>query len=431
MTSQITFYLSQIIGSRIYDLNGNNLGKVIDIIVDTNQQSTKNKKSFRPIIVGIKTKINGKISYLDFGSIKIESKLRSFSFICDKLDFLSNSVINNCLPLAKNILDRQIVDINGKKLVRVNDIRMVSIPSGTFAIAVDIGMEGLFRRLGADDWVNNILRVFKLSLPTRYILWNDVEAFDSSNYNIKLSDSTNKLQHLHPSDLADIIEDMSVKSRTKVFESLDEEKAADVLEEMEPYAQAQLIESLSIGKAADVLEKMPADEVADLFDGLEKETVELLLNEMEKESSQEVRELLGYEDKEVGSFMTTDYLSFRKDMTIEDTLNKLRLLKPEADRIYSLFITDMEEKLIATVSLRDIVVSQPNMMLSDIMNTNFISVKDDDKIDILGSIISKYDLLAIPVTDESKALIGMVVIDDIVEDLMSKGKTKRGGKVWH
>lgn len=431
MTSQITFYLSQIIGSRIYDLNGNGLGKVIDIIVDTNQQSTKNKKSFRPIIVGIKTKINGKISYLDFGSIKIESKLRSFSFICDKLDFLSDSVINSCLPLAKNILDRQIVDINGKKLVRVNDIRMVSIPSGTFAIAVDIGTEGLFRRLGADDWVNDILRLFKLSLPTRYILWNDVEAFDSSNYNIKLSNSTNKLQHLHPSDLADIIEDMSVQSRTKVFESLDEEKAADVLEEMEPYAQAQLIENLSIGKAADVLEKMPADEVADLLDGLEKETVELLLKEMENESSQEVRELLEYEDKEVGSFMTTDYLSFRKDMTIEDTLDKLRILKPEADRIYSLFITDIDEKLIATVSLRDIVVSKPNMILSDIMNTNFISVKDDDKIDILGSIISKYDLLAIPVTDENNALLGMVVIDDIVEDLMSKGKTKRGVKVWH
>jgi magnesium transporter len=430
MTSQITFYLSQITGCKIYDVNGTRLGKVMDIIVNTNQPGPSHEEAFRPVIVGLKTKIDGDIRYLNFEFVKIESKLRGFSFVCYQTDFLPDSIVDNCLPLVKNILDRQIVDINGRKLVRVNDIRLVSIASGTYAIAVDIGTEGLFRRMGVADLVNNVLSLVKLNLPTRYILWDDVEAFDSSNFNIKLSYSTNKLQRLHPSDLADIIEEMGSKSRTKVFESLDEEKAADVLEEMEPYAQAQIIESLSIGKAADVLEKMPADEVADLFDELEDETVELLLNEMEKESSEEVRELLEYEDKEVGSLMTTDYLSFREDMTIEETLNELRIQKPEADMIYSLFITDPEEKLIATVSLRDLVISLPTMTLSEIMNTDIICVKDEDKIDTLGSIISKYDLLAIPVTDAENTLMGMVVIDDIVEDLMYKGKTKKGGRSW-
>jgi Mg/Co/Ni transporter MgtE len=223
---------------------------------------------------------------------------------------------------------------------------------------------------------------------------------------------------------------MGAKSRTKIFESLDEEKAADVLEEMEPYAQAQIIESLSIGKAADVLEKMPADEVADLLDELKDEKVELLLNEMEKESSEEVRELLEYEDKEVGSLMTTDYLSFRETMTIEETLQELRLQKPEADMIYSLFITDEAEKLIATVSLRDLVISLPTVTLGDIMNKHIISVNDEDKVNTLGAIISKYDLLAIPVTDSQNTLVGMVVIDDIVEDLMLEGKTKKGGRSW-
>ena len=430
MTSQITFYLSQITGCKIYDLNGNRLGKVIDIIVNTTQHGLQHDEAFRPIIVGLKTKIDGDIRYLNFEFVKIESKQSRYFFSCQKLEFLPESIIENCLPLVKNILDRQIVDINGRKLVRVNDIRLVSIASGTYAIAVDIGTEGLFRRMGVANIVNGILNIVKLNLPTRYILWDDVEAFDSSNFNIKLSHSTNKLQRLHPSDLADIIEEMGSKSRTKVFESLDEEKAADVLEEMEPYAQAQLIESLSIGKAADVLEKMPADEVADLLDELEDEKVELLLNEMEKESSEEVRELLEYEDKEVGSLMTTDYLSFRENMTIEETLQELRLQKPEADMIYSLFITDKSEKLIATVSLRDLVISQPAMKLSEIMNTDFISVLDEDKIDTLAAIISKYDLLAIPVTDAENILMGMVVIDDIVEDLMMKGKTKKGGRSW-
>ncbi|MFA6582386.1 MAG: CBS domain-containing protein, partial [Paludibacter sp.] len=332
--------------------------------------------------------------------------------------------------LAKNILDRQIVDINGRKLVRVNDIRLVAIASGTFVIAVDIGTEGLLRRLGVAAIVNKTLHIFRLALPTQFILWDDVEAFDTTNFNIKLSHTSSKLQRLHPSDLADIIEEMGAHSRTKVFESLDEEKAADVLEEMEPYAQAQLIESMSIGKAADLLEKMPADEVADLLDELEDDKVELLLNEMEKESSEDVRELLEYEDQEVGSIMTTDFLSFRKTMTIEETLNELRIQKPEADTIYSLFITDEDEKLIATVSLRNLVVSEPSMTLGEIMNPHLISVFDEDKINTLAEIISKYDLLAIPVTDPGNTLLGMVVIDDIVEDLMYKGKTKKGGRSW-
>jgi len=430
MTSQITFYLSQITGCKIYDLNGNRVGKVIDVIVNATQTGQTHEETFRPIILGLKTKIKGELRYLNFEFIKIKSDKSGFSFICDQLDFLPKSIVDNCLPLVKNILDRQIVDINGRKLVRVNDIRLVSIASGTYAIAVDIGTEGLFRRMGVAGIVNKAISIFKLDLPTRYILWDDVEALDSTNFNIKLSQTTNKLQRLHPSDLADIIEEMGAKSRTKVFESLDEERAADVLEEMEPYAQAQIIESLSIGKAADVLEKMPADEVADLLDELEDEKVELLLNEMEKESSEEVRELLEYEDKEVGSLMTTDYLSFRETMTIEETLNELRLQKPEADMIYSLFITDSNEKLIATVSLRDLVISSPTVKLIDIMNKDFISVTDEDKIDTLGSIISKYDLLAIPVTDAENTLMGMVVIDDIVEDLMYKGKTKKGGRSW-
>jgi sporulation protein YlmC with PRC-barrel domain/CBS domain-containing protein len=430
MTSQITFYLSQVIGSKIQHLNGKRIGKVLDIIVDTPTHDFSHEDSFRPNVIGVKTKIDGEFLFLNFEHIKISANKRNFTFNCSQVDQLNESIVNESLPLAKNILDRQIVDINGRKLVRVNDVRLVSIASGTYALAVDIGTEGLLRRLGVARPVNSVINLFNLSLPTQYILWDDVEALDHSNFNIKLSQSSSKLNRLHPSDLADIIEDMGTVSRTKIFESLDEEKAADVLEELEPYAQALIIESLSIGKAADVLEKMPADEVADLFDELEDDKVELLLNEMEQEASDDVRELLEYEENEVGSLMTTDYLSFRKTMTVEDTLIELRKQKPEADVIYSLFITDIEERLIATVSLRDLVVSSPELTLAQIMQKNVISVMDEDKIDSLGSIISKYDLLAIPVTDAQKVMKGMVVIDDIVEDLMDKGKTKKRVKVW-
>jgi len=174
MTSQITFYLSQVTGCKIYDVNGTRLGKVIDIIVNTAHHGQHLEEAFRPVIVGIKTKINGEIRYLNFEFIKIEKNKRNFSFICTKVDQLPDSTINACLPLVKNILDRQIVDINGRKLVRVNDIRLVSIDPEIYALAVDISTEGLLRRLGVSYLINKLLHIFKLSLPTQFILWDDV-----------------------------------------------------------------------------------------------------------------------------------------------------------------------------------------------------------------------------------------------------------------
>jgi Mg/Co/Ni transporter MgtE len=145
---------------------------------------------------------------------------------------------------------------------------------------------------------------------------------------------------------------------------------------------------------------------------------------MEKETSAEVRELLLYDNNEVGSLMTMDFITFRATMTIEETLKELRRQKPEADTIYSLFVTDIDEKLLASVSIRDLVISEPNVTLAQIMRRYSISVFDDDKIDSLAEIISKYNLLSIPVTNHEMKMEGMVVIDDIVEDLLNKRKTK-------
>ncbi|MEI6122122.1 MAG: CBS domain-containing protein [Bacteroidota bacterium] len=424
MTSQITFYLSHIIGTKIYDSNGDGIGRIKDVIVDSANNTLLPTEPGRPRVVAIKTKMNGKIQYLDFSNIEISKIESRIIFLCKKVIFIDSKKLESLLPLAKKVLDKQLVDINGRKLVRVNDIRLARVASGTFAIAVDIGTEGLLRRIGISKPVNFMLKLSKISIPSHFILWDDVETIDDSNTNIKLSRPFTKLHTLHPSDLADIIEEMGKSTRTQVFASLDDETAADVLEELEPYAQAHIIESLSIEKAADVLEKMPADEVADLMVILEEDKAELLLNEMEKESSEEVRELLEYSGHEVGSLMNTDFLSFKENMTIDETLAELRKQKPEPGTIYSLFITDKEDKFIATVSLRDLVVTESEKTLADIMNEDTISVFDDDKIDSLAEIISKYNLLAIPVTNRQMKMEGMVVIDDIIEDLLNKRKTK-------
>jgi magnesium transporter len=422
MTIFTTFYLSRVLGLKVYDLNGKSVGVVKDLLIDSD---TSTSSLGRPLVNGIKIKSGKREDFYNFQHFQIEKVKGKLKVTCDQLSPLSIDNIDNDFHLAETILDKQVVDFNGRKLVRVNDIRLVSIPNGTYAVAVDIGVEGLLRRIGIAKPFKYVFSIFGTKIPAKFILWEDVEAIDFSNLNIRLSKSHSKLQTLHPSDLADIIEDLGRKASAQVFSTLDDERAADVLEELETETQIHILESLSIEKAADVLDKMPADEVADILDALEDEKAELLLNEMEKDASQEVRELLDYPDNSVGSIMSTEILSFNKDITIAQVLTELRDKKPEPETLYNLFVTDENEVLKATFSLRDIVISQPDVLINQIMRPSPVHLYDYQKIDEIAEIISKYNLLAIPVVDKKNVLQGMVVIDDVVEDLINKRRTNK------
>ncbi len=417
MTSFTTFYLSRVIGKKAFNTHGESIGMVKDLLVSSS--------SGHPLVSGIKIKNNNRIAFYSFQYFKIEKINGKMKVVCNQIVELSADEINSNLHLVDSVLDKQIVDLNGRKLVRVNDVRLVSLADSTFAIAVDIGWEGLLLRIGVAKFFKFFLSLFSSNLPSKFILWEDVEAIDFSNQHIQLSKSYSKLQTLHPSDLADIIEDLGTQSRTEVFSALDEEKAADVLEELETIAQVHILESLSIEKAADVLDKMPANEVADILDVLEDEKTDLLLNEMGKDTSQEVRELLDYPNNSVGSIMTTEILSFKKNNTIEDVLNELRSKKPDFETLYNFFVIDDKDILLATFSLRDIVISTLDTRINQIMKTSPVYLQDYQKIDEIAEIISKYNLLAIPVVDSNEVLRGMVVIDDVIEDLINKRRTNK------
>jgi len=422
MTSITTFYLSRIIGLRATDSNGSFLGVVKDLLVDAD---SSNSPTGHPVLKGIKLKTNLGGVFYSFQNFHVEKGRGKLKIVCDHLLGLSTEELNHSLHLVEAVLDNQIVDLNGRKLVRVNDVRLVTINSETFAVAVDIGIEGLLRRIGIVKPLMSIASLFGGTIPAKFILWEDVETIDFSNYNIKLSKSYSKLQTLHPSDLADIIEDLGRKASAEVFSALDEEKAADVMEELDKETQLHILESLSIEKAADVLDRMPADEVADILDSLEDDKVELLLNEMEKDTSQEVRELLVYPDHTVGSIMSSEYLSFSENTTIEEVLTELRTNQPEFETLYNFFVIDEQEVLLATFSIRDVVVSAPDIQLKQIMKPSPVHLIDYQKINEIAEIVSKYNLLAIPVVDKNNVLKGMVVIDDVIEDLIKKRRTNK------
>ncbi len=409
------YYFSQVVGKKVRDSNGGLVGKLKDLIADMEYS--------RPKVIAALLEINGEQRTVDIDCITVSKPGNRLVIACEGLKPFSVEGLNT-MRLGENVLDRQIVDVNVRKLVRVNDIRLAVMANGTYVIATDVGTEGFLRRLGVEGMISALLKPFGTAVPSHLILWDDVEAINFGHAGIKLKKENSSLNKLHPSDLADILEDMDRNTRLQVFSALDSEKAADVLEEMDSDARENLLESMPTEMMADLLETMPADEVADILDDVSEEKAEELLNEMENEASNEVRELMEYEDNEVGSLMTTDYVSFKDHYTVEETLNILRETKPESDTIYYLYIVNDEGKLEATVSLRDIVVARPETKLRDIMKTDIVYVRDIDKIDSINDIVARYNLLAVPVTDEDKSMLGMVIINDIIYNLL-KSRRKR------
>jgi sporulation protein YlmC with PRC-barrel domain len=424
MTAITTFYLSRVLGLKVYATDGQYMGKLTDLFIQAGSDGQISGEPHRPRVTVASTKKNGVSTCFDFNYFTVTKSNNRYSISCSDSKVISEEASYDFLPLKEHVLDKQIVDLNGRKLVRVNDIRLVSVSDGTYAVAVDVGTEGLLRRIGIVKPLKSFFSVFNVSIPAKFILWDDVEAVDYSNFHIKLGKTLKKLNTLHPSDMADIIEELGKSSRAHVFSNMDEELAADVLEEIEPKMQVDIIENLPIEKAADLLEKMPANEAADILDMLEDDRAELLLREMETETSDDVRELLEYEDKEVGSLMNSEFLSFLETDTVDTALQIIRAQKPEYEVLYNLFIINKLGRLIATLSLRDLVISEPDTKLSAIMKKRHISVFDHDPLDILAEIVSKYNLLSVPVINENHELMGMVVVDDIVEDLMGKRRTK-------
>ena len=424
MTTQITFYLSQVLGRRFSSSDGTITGKVKDFLVDLSALDPSPGKPVRPKVIAVRVKVGMYERVLDFSSLEITQENRTPRIMGTEIEEISTSYLTNVIWLKESILYRHVVDINGKKLEKVWDIRLVYIPSGTFAIAVDVGFSGWLRKQGLLTTMERIAGWFGIHIPVQQVLWDDIESVDIDTSRLLLSKATSKLSTLHPSDLADIIEDLDKATRTYVFAALDEEHAADVLEELEPDAQIQIIESLPLEKAADLLEKMDADEAADILDVLEDHKAELLLKEMENESSEEVRELLEYDDNEVGSIMNTEVYTLFADLTVEETISMIRKGQPEAVHINTLFIIDEKNRFISSIPLAELVIADPSKILSEIMENNPVTVLDTDKIDTLAEIVSKYNLLSVPVINAGNQLEGMVLIEDIVDDLLDKQKTK-------
>jgi magnesium transporter len=317
--------------------------------------------------------------------------------------------------LREAVMDKQIVDTFGAKVVRVNDLHFLRMNDHLRLVHVDVGFRGLMRRVGGEKIMDRALQwLFSYTLPNQFISWKYVQLLSGSDL-LQLSVSQKKLSHLHPADLADIMEDLTARERSAVFHALDPETAADTLEEIDPKIQKSLIEEIPVEKASDIVEEMSQDDAADLLGDLSEDKAEEILEGMEKEKAEDLRELLEHSDETAGGLMTTEFLSLSPEVTVEAALARLKAEASDLDILDYIFVVDPEGMLLGVVSIRDLFTSQAQQRLSEIQSQRLVTVKLEDDQKEVVDVFAKYGFRALPVVDEQNHLKGVIGFQSVLE----------------
>jgi CBS domain-containing protein len=414
-------YLSQAIGRPVRDEAGEPIGAVADLIVAIGDRY--------PPVTGIVVKTNGREIFLQWSSVA-SLDASGATLGTTAIDISKFHQRPNEIRLKRDLMDRQIVDIDGRKVVRVNDLRLDEVEGALHLVAVDVGASGLLRRLGLEGPWRTIARGLHREIPERYIDWEDVDPVERTIASVKLRVPHKGLAELHPADLATIIDQLSRSDRVGVISSLDDEVAADAIGEMEPETQADILEDLEPERAADILEEMDPDEAADLVADLSDESREEILGLMEKDEAEEVQELMTYAEDTAGGIMTTEYVAVPANLTAAETIDKLRELEPTAETIYYVYVTDDANRLVGVLSLRDLIVAKPDTCISTFMLEEPVVVRTDASQEDVTEVVARYNLLAVPVVDAEGRLEGIVTVDDAIDTLLPQPSWRRLPRIF-
>jgi magnesium transporter len=319
--------------------------------------------------------------------------------------------------LGDFLLDKQIVDIDGAKVERVNDLQFLKSSGRLILSQVDVGVRGLLRRLGMEHPVVRFFQwFFDYTLKDKFIAWRYVQPLADPD-RLRLQIPQSRLAALHPADLADIIEDMDVHERAAVVDSLKQDVVADALEEMNPKVQVSIVKGLDPEKAAEIIQEMSPDEAADLIADLPQETVQDIFREMDTEYEAKLKGLLAHEEDEAGGLMSTRFMALHPHSTIVDALAYIRQNADKMDVIYYMYVVDDDWKLLGVVNLRELLSKEIFTPLENIMTTRVITAKLDDKAEDVADLFAKYGFRAVPVVDEENRIQGAIKFKALLEIL--------------
>lgn len=317
--------------------------------------------------------------------------------------------------VRRDILDKQIVDVNGAKVVRVNDLKLGSHKNLLCIFSVDTGLRGLLRRLGYERFSEKIAGLLKRELPHQEISWEYVQPLEMNTSRLTLTMARDQMADMHPADLAHIIAQIPSKHIQTVLNSLDTETAGEAIHELEPELRSRVISQLDSEQASDILEEMDPDEAADVLGDLPEEKAQELLGLMDEEDAEDIQELMEHREDTAGGLMNSEFLSLAGDLKVDDALKQVRLLAPDVETVFYTYVIDEDEHLKGVVSLKELLVHPASTPISEIMTVNLKTVSVDAEPEDILEIIAKYNLIAVPVIDNEDKIAGIVTVDDILE----------------
>ena len=414
-----TLPLSERLGATVYDPSGAPSGRVREVTLAPQEDRTR----IASLIV--KTKSGNRV--LPFSAISsIDANIHTST---NPADWPAANGAEGLFLLDRDLLDQQVIDINGRKVVRVNDVDL-QIDSVTEAgnlhttlrvTSIDIGARGAVRRLLRGLAPRAALHLLVQKIPPRTIPWTFVDLIETDPARrIKLKISHDGLAKLHPADIADIVEDLAPDEREAVFRTLDEDVAAETLEEVDPRVQKSIVESLDSERAADIVEEMDPDAAADLLADLSQDHTEQILVQMEPEASQEVVELLEHREETAAGRMTTEFLALPVSATVENAIGVLREFEGGVETVGTIYLVDSHGTLAGAVPLAKLVLAQPGDPLLSMLSEPLVFTHETTRDNEVAELFDKYNLVTLPVIDDHRKLVGVITSDDVISMLRSK-----------
>jgi magnesium transporter len=405
-------FFTELQGLPTFDVKGDFLGRLQDVLVDPSQTA------FRVAAYYVKQPKKGLvcITHQQMQSVSV----RAAQTCVPATQIRCYSPDESLISVRKDILDQQIIDVNHRKVERVNDVDFDIRPANGYTelriVAVNVGLRAAARRLLRGVISKHKIRSITSLLPSRIILWEFVNLIEPDPARrLKLKISYDRLAELHPADLADILEELSREEQKAVIESLDDETAAQALSEIPTHMQAALLESIPAAKAADIVEEMPPDEAADVLHEMQPETTAEVLAGMEKDEAEEVQELLGFEEETAGALMTTEFVAVGESASLVDAVEALKSFEGPIELVHQIYLTNADGVLAGIVPLSRILLADASTPLKDISLDPVISVQSQADQKEVVELFHKYNLVALPVVDETGHLLGVVTADDVLE----------------
>lgn len=405
-------YLSQVLGRPIRDLEGERVATIKDVVIRLGEGE-------HPPVTGFVARYRRRDFFLPRWRIT-EFGERGVQLNSDILDLRPFGRRDGEVLLARDVLDKQLIDVDGKRVVRVNDVQIIEAAAEWRVTGADVSLQGLWRRLAPPGFMGT-------RRPVEVIDWADVGYLATDAATVQLKSSSDKLARLHPVEIARLAESLSYHYGTEIVEALDDETAAETLEEMPAEAQARILGDMDEERAADILEWMSPDEAADVLGDLPEEKAEELLGLMDSEEQADVAELLPYEDDTAGGLMTTEFVTLPRELTVGAALARLREMAETPNMIYYLYVVENEAswKLVGVIALRNLMLADPSAPLEEVMRTELQIARAEDPANEVSQKIAEYNLLALPVVDDAGDILGIVTVDDAMEFLLPRDWRQR------